>query len=452
LLKDFHASNQIEQDLLSDRRKLNMRICFVTNRPAWPLYPGFKRRAGMILEALNELGEVDVVMALPDHYDTVPCPPSVDLAHVQVTTVARPSKPQAVLNWVRGPLPMSMNSVQWGGGAATVETLLKGREYDVIWVVAGTAWPVVRDIAKRNNSAALVMDLDDLEDEKIRHRKAATSWFQGPPKAMANRLVDSVDLGRWEKIQQDIVASAAAVTVCSDGDVDKLTKRFGKAMFHAVPNGYTDPGRQQTEADRNTNSPVLLYVGDLAYRPNEEAARFLCESVLPLVRNRFPTVRVRLIGGAGPAGDLALLPGVELAGRVDSIEAELLSASASCAPLLSGGGTRIKIIEAFAYGVPVVATTVGAEGLDAISGRELLIGDSPEDFAKQCCALLADETLRLALRTSGRKSFEVSFTSRSVTSAVDRVLQQVVPSVHRQTRVPRPANTRQSIVSQPTQT
>jgi polysaccharide biosynthesis protein PslH len=397
----------------------------------------------MVLEALNELGDVDVVMALPDDYDSLPCPPSIDPSRVRVAKVPRPSKQGAVLKWVCGPLPMSMSSVQWAAGATTLNDLVSTREYDVIWVLAGTAWPVVRDIAHRHTAAAVVIDLDDLEDDKIRHRQAATAWYRGAPKDLAHRLVDSVDLSRWEKLHGEIVANTSGVTVCSDLDVVKLSDRFSKNMFHAVPNGYADPGRLQTESDRDTINPVLLFVGDLAYRPNEEAARFLCASVLPLVRKKVPTARVRLVGGVGGVNDLGLLPGVEVAGRVESIEDEVLRASISCAPLLSGGGTRIKIIEAFAYGVPVVSTTVGAEGLDAVSGRELLIGDTPEAFAEHCCAVLADKQVREQLRRSGRLCFEASFTARSVTEAVSRVL----VSVSRQ-----PAITPQSIINQPPET
>jgi glycosyltransferase involved in cell wall biosynthesis len=419
-----------------------MRICFVTNRPAWPLYPGFKRRAGMVLEALNELGEVDVVMALPDRYESVPCPPSIDASRVHVVQVPRPSKQQAVLNWLRGPFPMSMTSVQWGSGASMFTDLVKTQHYDVIWVLAGTAWPVVQDIAHLHTSAAVVIDLDDLEDDKIRHRQAASLWYKGSPKDIALRLIDSVDLTRWQKLHSKIVANSNGVTVCSELDVVKLTERFSKEMFFAVPNGYAIPDRFQSEADRNHDAPVLLFVGDLAYRPNEEAARFLCVSVLPHVRKLFPTARVRLVGGAGTATDLSSLPGVELAGRVESIEDELLSSSISCAPLLSGGGTRIKIIEAFAYGVPVVATSVGAEGLDAVSGQQLLVGDSPELFAEHCCSLLASDLLREQLRQSARQCFEASFTSQSVTAAVHRVLQAVGQST---------SNKHQSTVGHPAQ-
>lgn len=404
-----------------------MQICFVTNRPAWPLYPGFKRRAGMVLQALAELGEVDVVMALPDHYPTVPCPPTIDPARVTVLSVPRPSKPKAIFNWLTGPLPLSMTSVTWGAAAPELERKLEANQYDVVWVLAGTAWPLVSEAVARFPKTRFVIDLDDLEDEKIRHRKATTSWNLRSPRSTVFRLVDTLDLRRWETLHQQIAKSAHAITVCSADDTAKLNARYGIATVHPVPNGYAAPDRMQTDADVDRLNPILLFVGDLTYRPNEEAARFLCEQVLPLVRKAHPTARVRLVGPQGSTGPaLATQPGVECVGVVESIEMELLNASASCAPLLSGGGTRIKIIEAYAYGVPVVATTIGAEGLGATPGVELLIGDTTEDFAAQCNSLISTPSVGAALRIAARESFDRSFTARSVRDAEEQVLQSIL--------------------------
>ncbi len=402
-----------------------LRVCFVTNRPAWPLFPGFKRRAGMVLEALTQHGDVHVLMALPDSYPSVPVPPSIDPTHVTLLDAPRPAKAAAVLRWVRGQLPMSMNTVDWGARGSEIEQLLAAGHYDVVWVLAGTAWPLVRSFAAVS-STPVVVDLDDLEDEKIRHRLAATKFDLRDVKGAVTRVIDITDARRWSALHQDIFSHAAAVTVCSQLDTDKLNRRLGQQSVYAVPNGYADPDRRQTDADSAGSEPILLFVGDLEYRPNAEAARFLCELVLPIVRNSIPSARVRLVGGTGKQSHLGELPGVELVGPVDSIEAELLRASVSCAPLLSGGGTRIKIIEAFAYCVPVVATTVGAEGLDVVHGEQLMIGDSPESFAAHCCAVIRDRDCRDRLRSQGRITFDRSYTAAVVALSVQTVLEALV--------------------------
>ena len=401
-------------------------ICFVTNRPTWPLYPGFKRRAGMVLLALEAIGDVDLVMALPDEYSSVPSPPTLDAQRVTLTQVMRPRKAKAVGQWLRGPLPMSMNSVTWSSGSSVVQQRLSAKPYDIVWVLAGTAWPLVRGIIDQFPSTNFVIDLDDLEDEKIRHRQATTSINFRSPSSVAHRLVDTVDVRRWERLHQEIAARSSAITVCSATDVAKLQSRFPSANVQAVPNGYNDPGRVQTDDDVDRAAPTILFVGDLKYRPNEEAARFLCCDVLPIIRRTCPEVLVRLVGGAGDAHDLAGAPGVQVAGVVESIEHELLRSTISAAPLLSGGGTRIKIIEAFAHGVPVVSTTIGAEGLDVQQGNHLLMGDSPEDFARSCCSIIESESLRSRLRSGGRERFVESFTSSTVDEAVRSVVAGVV--------------------------
>lgn len=402
-----------------------MRVCFVTNRPAWPLNPGFKLRAGMVLQALAECADVDVVMALPDRYDDVPVPPGIDLSKVTVHDIPKRSTVDSLRTWARSDLPMSMVKVDWGHAAGKVAEQVGAGSYDVVWVLAGTAWTVVDRGALRRAGTRLVLDLDDLEDQKIRHRIASTSGWPRSVSEAFLRLQDRIDLPRWEQLHREVYARADAVTVCSELDVRRVSDASPGVKVLAVPNGYRDPQRLQTEDDLSP-VPTLLFVGDLGYRPNEEAAAFLCEQVLPLVRAEVSDVRVRIVG-KNPGGQAwATLPGVEVLGRVDSIDDEILGASVSVAPLLSGGGTRIKIIEAMAFGVPVVATTVGAEGLNSIDGRHLLIADDPASFARSCLQLIADADLRRRLRAAGRALYEADYTPTAVRSSVQRVLDSVM--------------------------
>ena len=100
--------------------------------------------------------------------------------------------------------------------------------------------------------------------------------------------------------------------------------------------------------------------------------------ILPEIRDRVPTTELRLVGRPGPdTSDLARAPGVVATGTVDDLAAELTRADVAVVPVRFGSGTRIKILEAFAHRIPVVSTTIGAEGLDVTNGRELLIADDP---------------------------------------------------------------------------
>jgi len=143
------------------------------------------------------------------------------------------------------------------------------------------------------------------------------------------------------------------------------------------------------------SNPALLFVGSFTYQPNIEAAEFLIEQIWPHIYRAMPEARL-IIAGTLPArirGYDMGIPGVEFTGFVDDLEELYQRSRVVCAPILAGSGTRIKIIEAGGYGKAIVATRVGAEGLDMRDGVELLLRDDPGSFADACLQLLNDSVL-----------------------------------------------------------
>lgn len=131
------------------------------------------------------------------------------------------------------------------------------------------------------------------------------------------------------------------------------------------------------------------------YGPNVDAANFLVKEILPELRSRVPSVQARLVGNASEqVRSLHQPPGVVVTGFVPDIGSELARADLIVVPVRYGGGTRIKILEAFAHRIPVVSTTIGAEGIDAAPGRDILLEDTPAAFAQACERLLTDAALR----------------------------------------------------------
>ena len=140
-------------------------------------------------------------------------------------------------------------------------------------------------------------------------------------------------------------------------------------------------------------------VGTLSYPPNAAGAAWLCGEVLP----RLPGVRARLVGRAPPPAVRALAgPLVEVAADVPDVAPWYARSAVAVVPLHAGGGTRIKLLEALAHGVPVVATPVGAEGLSVDARRGVLIAADPADFARACATLLADPARAARLGAAGR--------------------------------------------------
>ena len=149
--------------------------------------------------------------------------------------------------------------------------------------------------------------------------------------------------------------------------------------------------RRPVGRDDVATPPVVVFQGTLRYSPNADAARFLVEDVGPRLRALVPDARIRLVGVAPPAlARLAHPPAVTLTGQVPDITAELARADVVVIPLRYGSGTRVKILEAFAHRIPVVSTSLGAEGLDVVAGKQLLVADDAEGIAQACASVLGD--------------------------------------------------------------
>ncbi|MGN6697941.1 MAG: glycosyltransferase family 4 protein, partial [Thermomicrobiales bacterium] len=149
----------------------------------------------------------------------------------------------------------------------------------------------------------------------------------------------------------------------------------------------------------------LLYTGSLTYGPNAEAVAYFAGQVLPRLATEVPAARLQVTGEHPAVLPPAINDGhIDVLGRLDeaAFEAAYREVRACVVPLLSGTGTRIKILEALARGVPVVSTSKGAEGLALIAGEHLLLADTPADVAAATLRLLQDDALALRLGQQGR--------------------------------------------------
>lgn len=178
--------------------------------------------------------------------------------------------------------------------------------------------------------------------------------------------------------------------VCSGPDRAYLSRLFGTSKVVSVPNSVEIPKLELT----NINSKTLLFIGSYTYGPNIAAAELLIDKIWPLVRRRVPEARLQ-IAGNGPEripSFKARPQGVEFSGFLPMLDETYRNTQIVCCPILTGGGTRLKIIEAAAYGKPVVSTKLGAEGLEFEEGSEIILRDGATDFAEACIELLKDPT------------------------------------------------------------
>ncbi len=372
-----------------------MHILCVSDTYPWPATDGYRQRLSQLLRGLGEAGEVDL-FAVESSRDDVAGPTQAPCAS-RAFVSSRPAfrrDARKVLRWLVSPLPRAVLWHEWEAARRDLRAWAKP-SYDLIWYSHLDCYLALANTV----SGTEIVDLDNLEDEKLRTlRRVRRSGRAGRPSvdALVGQGFDLVDEWRWSRRQRAAAASASRVVVCSELD----RRRLASPNTTIVPNGYEREGPPLGSGRTSPSGPVLTMVGLMTYPPNVDAAEHFARDVLPIVRRQEPTAEFRVVGrGSLDGSPLASLPGVVVRGQVEDIGDELARTDVAVVPIRFGGGTRIKVLEAFAHRIPVVASRTGAEGIDATDGEHLLVCDDgdAEAMARGCLRLVQDEAFRRRL-------------------------------------------------------
>jgi glycosyltransferase involved in cell wall biosynthesis len=265
-----------------------------------------------------------------------------------------------------------------------------------------------------------VLDLDD-DDVRTCERLARLQAELGDSRAAAAAAAEAE---KYRILADHYIPRFDCVTVCSEGDASQLSGRFPGVCFAVMPNGYTPLDSARSRRPSTFGPLRLLFVGSFGYFPNVDAALFLCREVLPALRRTTERkIRIDLVG----AGDAAALrglvrdPSVTFRGFVEKLAPFYAAADVVVVPVRAGGGTRIKILEAFAHGAPVVTTRLGAEGIDAADGEYLLYADDPQAFARACLRVKESPELAAALAARAAALLAARYSSAQIQASVAAV-------------------------------
>lgn len=261
-----------------------------------------------------------------------------------------------------------------------VRRCVGARRYDVVHVERGYLMPVASAVSARR----LTADLDEDDAWSLRsvgrlRDPAGAAWSRAEAEA-ADR-----SLAAWSPSYDSLYISGPV-------DCRRLARRHKAIRPHVVPN----PAPAAAAGTRHDDGETVLFVGSFGYLPNLDGMYWFIEVIWPLVRRHRPTARLRIVGRDMP-DRLKLLDGrdhIDVLGAVADLAAVYATATVAIAPLRAGGGTRIKLIEAAAYGVPVIATTLAARGLAFATAEGMWLADSPERFADAVLAALGDHAER----------------------------------------------------------
>lgn len=233
----------------------------------------------------------------------------------------------------------------------------------------------------------------------------------------------------WWKLShfaRELLHQFDACTVASKQEQTRVLELISDFPVAIIPNGvdisFCDSHFGAAKPD------TLIFSGALTYRANYDAMAFFLRQVFPLIRARRPEVKLYITGRTDgvPLERLPLGEKVVLTGYLEDVRPAVAQSQVCVVPLLTGGGTRLKILEAMALGTPVVSTTKGAEGLEATPGEDILIADEPTAFANAILRLLDDAALRTKLAANGQGLVLERYGWDQIAGKLDQLLHQVV--------------------------
>jgi polysaccharide biosynthesis protein PslH len=271
-----------------------------------------------------------------------------------------------------------------------IDQHLATRTYDAI--ICEFVFMTNYQLRRARDRTQLVLDEHNIEYDLLR-RSAVNTRFE-------RRLFHAVN---WRKLKREEVRAWRrfdGCTVTSGRDQAIVNAECPQTPTALVPNGVDIS--LFSPRDLPEQPQTLLFFGAINYYPNTDAAVSFAEQVLPQLKRHYPQLRLRIVGPGEGALKRRFGSDVEVVGFVDDLQAEIARASVVIAPLRIAGGTRLKILEAMAMGKPVVATRVGAEGLDVKHDHDILVADSPAEQAREISRLLDDAGLRARLGRNAR--------------------------------------------------
>jgi len=372
---------------------------FLSAEAPYPAVGGGALRSASLLEYLSRHYAVDAVLFSHSHSraPAAALPPGKVRRSIEIDLPDH-SRVKAARAW-RNAKRLFLNRPplfdRFSGHQPEVTAFVAGQTYAVAVIEHFWCAPYLE--ALRASPATIVLDLHNIESAW----HASLAAVSGPVAAFAHRRFSRA----YNELEKQWLPRFDAVLVASETDRQRILPLNRQVFIYpnAIP--------AVREAKR-VEEDVIAFSGNLEFEPNRAAVAFFAAQVWPLLRSRFPALRWWIIG-KNPQAVAKLVAhdaSIQLTGPVEDALSCLAWAKVAVVPILAGSGTRIKVLEAWASGTPVVSTTTGAEGLEAEDGRHLLLADGPAAFADGVSKLLGDPVLRSQMGQAGQALCQERYT------------------------------------------
>ncbi|MGV0023856.1 glycosyltransferase family 4 protein [Phormidesmis priestleyi] len=404
-----------------------LKTLFIVRNPPYPAIGGLSLRIWQNINVMAQLGSVAVFSACR-WQPTQTSMPKVDLwSHYNVD---RPRSPleqfQRKVWWLR---PHGHPDADWAyadSAAQELDQLLTRFQPDL--VIFEEVWMYRYLAIVKQHTCRTILVEHNVEAPLFAEK------FQSSQ--MRTRLKVSRQLPQLRAIERNFTHQVDQVWACSQRDADLLEELYGRtAPIAVIPNGvnvasYDSARKEEIEIPQSLEAlqHSILFLGQLSYSPNVAAVNWLLESIYPKLRQKYPDCRLLLVGHS-PTERMQTAakqdPNIIVTGKVPDVRPYLRAASLMAVPLQQGGGTRLKILEAFAAGCPVVSTRKGAEGLDAIANHHLLISDDSENMVAAIDQLWSDPKLGQQLAQSAYELVRDRYSWEAIGQRVEIAVRQL---------------------------
>lgn len=392
-----------------------MRILFVCHRLPFPPNRGGKIRPFNMIRHLHQKHEV-VVASLAESQDEREAGRELDkyCAEVLVEVVPKSVRWRQAISSVASSEPSSVAYFRSSKLHDRVKQRLTRERFDLVLVHCAFVAQYVHDW----RGGVKLLDFGDLDSEKW----AEYASHHSLPLSIGYAL-EAWKLRRYE---QWLATQFHHCTFTTRGERDAFEKHGGKTGCSIIPNG-VDTAYFAPDPHRRTDKHVILFLGRMDYFPNIDGIKYFVKEIFPLIRAQRPGAQLRIVG-SNPHADVARLgriDGITVTGHVADVRPHAADAAVAVAPLRLARGTQNKILECLAMGVPVVATTAAAKGVQAVPGRDLIVTDCPETFAHRVIQIMEDEELRNRLVSSGREQVKAAHSWATSMESLQRLLDEL---------------------------